>query len=388
MTQGQKTKRSHHKRSASWTSRVEQRTLARAPSDLSQAEQAFRSLTLEEQVLLMRELVDTRAAELCRAYANVIAVSYGFRRRLDLETGHHRIEREPCVKFLVKRKWRSGFDNLKRRLPRHLFAYWTIDGARRVCAIPTDIEDSRQHAVARPHIPQTVLVSVDSQPIVSGVITCAIERSSDPDQLYVISCKHVFSPNWLSNPGFHVAKVDIQDGGATVAKTVKMAGELTMASRYSLDSQLAKVEDRNALQVALGGLDVAGYARSETEAMAAADLWIVTPSGPINAKINRVLGEEHPINYRKRGPVEDIRHEKLFEVQTEHPTRGGHSGSPVLTSRDGGLLIGMLIAGPPDDVSVDKSETLSYVIPAWHIIDPMRYVGAEADVDWKLIPPH
>jgi len=380
----QKAGRARSKPRLSWSRRVEQTTLAHTPGDVVDAERACQSLAVQEKALLMQELVNTRAAELCRAHPDVIAVAYGFRRRHDAESDTHQIEQEPCVKLLVKRKWQRGFRDPKRELPRHLFAYWAIDGARRLCAIPTDVEDSRKHAGARPHTPQSVMVSAGSPPVVSGAIACVVERSSDQDQLYVMSCVHVFSPTRSSDPRFHVARVKLENGGNAVATTVNVAGILSQAAQHSLDSQLAKVDNRAGLTMALGGVQIDGYVRAEGEAMNAADLWIVTPSGPIHATINAFRHEEHSINYGEDGRPEDIRHEELIEVQTEHPTRGGDSGSPVLTSPDGGLLVGMLIAGPPDTVSDSETGTLSYVIPAWHLFQPRRYQGAGPTESWKL----
>jgi hypothetical protein len=373
-----------------WSRRVEQATLDHTPGDIADAQRLFQSLAMEEKAVLLQELVNTRAVELCRAYSAVIAVAFGFRRRQDVETGRHQIEQEACVKLLVKRKWRSGVHNPKQELPKHLFAYWTIDGARRLCAIPIDVEDSRIHAAARPHAPESVTVSTGSPPVASGALTCVIERSSKHDELYVMSCKHVFSPTLSSTPNFHVAQVRIENDGQSVATTVNIAGILSPAARRSLDSQLAKVENPAGLRTALSGVQIDGYVRSQGEAMSAARLWVVTPTrGPIRARINAFRHEEHSINYGVDGETEDIRHAEIIELQTDNPTRGGDSGSPILTKENGGLLVGMLIAGPPDTVSETATGTLSYAIPAWHILDPKRYVNAEPEAreeTWEIVP--
>lgn len=380
-----KRERPHSKRRLSWNRRVEQTTLDHIPGDVVVAEQLFGSLSIGERALILGELVNTRAAELCRAYPAVIAVSYGFRRRKDAETGRQQIAQEACVKLLVKRKWRPGFNNPKRALPKHLFTYWTIDGVRRLCAIPTDVEDSRIHSTARPHNPQTVTVSTGSPPVATGALTCMIQRSSDHDKVYVMSCKHVFSPMRALNQTFKVAQIRLKNGGQRVATTVNVAGILSPVARRNLDSQLALVEDIAKLRVALGGVKIEGYVRSQGEAMSAARLWIVTPArGPIRATINAFRHEEHSIDYGESGVIEDIRHEEIIEVQMDRPTRGGDSGSPMVTNETGGLLVGMLIAGPPDIVSDSDLGTLSYVIPAWHLFESFRYEGAKPTEVWTL----
>ena len=65
---------------------------------------------------LAEEIVETRGAEFCRAYDNVIDVSFGYKRRRDKKTGKQRIVRTPCVTFVVKRKWR-GDRNSDQKLP-------------------------------------------------------------------------------------------------------------------------------------------------------------------------------------------------------------------------------------------------------------------------------
>src|SRR5882672_1753365 len=86
------------KRRTSWAKRVEAATLARQSADVAGAIAVFNALPLPDQIALVREIAQTRAAELTRAYVDVVAVAYGFRRSRDETTGVPSVSRTPCVK--------------------------------------------------------------------------------------------------------------------------------------------------------------------------------------------------------------------------------------------------------------------------------------------------
>src|SRR5512134_2478738 len=114
-----------------WARLVETISVAHEPGDRAEAEANFARLPLRDKVALVREAAETRAAELTLAFPNVIGVSYGFRRTEQRK--RKVIERIPCVKLLVKRKWAPGTGDVPGKVPRCLFAYWTVRGTRRLC---------------------------------------------------------------------------------------------------------------------------------------------------------------------------------------------------------------------------------------------------------------
>jgi hypothetical protein len=367
-----------------WARRVETTSVAHKPRDHREAEANFDRLSLRDQLALVREAAETRAAELTQAFPNVIAVSYGFRRR-ERRT-RKIIERVPCVKLLVKRKWTRGTgDDVPGKVPKCLYAYWTVRGTRRLCALPTDVEDAREHARTRPHGLSNVRVRAEKprddepRPSTLGVLACAVRR---PDGVrYAVSCQHVLLPGCVVDDRFAPAAVSVLDGdGKKIATSVAVRGRLGDLTPLSLDAQLARIDDPAAVATALGDLTVQGFARDPDDALLSSRLFIHTPRGVIRAKVNAMRDRTLKIPYG--GILGDVAHERLIELQTDEPTRGGDSGSPVFTRADGGQLMGMLIAGPPD-TTPNRPGTLSHAIPAAHLLDPDRYIGARGET-WKL----
>ena len=357
-------------RRASWARRVELATLASQPGDPVAAAAVFARLSPREQVALVREIADTRAAELTRAYADVVAVAYGLRRRR--RQGVPQVERTPCVKVLIKRKREKKVVDPRHLVPEHLFAYVTLDGRRQLCAVPTDVEDAHDHNRARPHAPRRVLASPRDT---TGVLTCAITRSPGTAP-HVISCRHV-----LGFPDGSRAEVTIFAGdGTPVASPEPVAGVMDEAAEISLDGQIARVGDPALARIALGHT-VDQAMGDPDDVLLVEQVFIMTPARTIPARVNAIRRRrEHPISYPAWG---SICHETLLELAPDLPTRPGDSGSPVLTESNGGLLVGMLIAGPPL-TTPDGPGSLSYAIPAAHLLDATRYVGANGE-RWTLV---
>ena len=68
---------------------------------------------------LVREIVTTRARELTLGYRNVAAVLAGF--KASTAADGEALYPQPCVVFVVKRKWASADDgNPEQRLPARL----------------------------------------------------------------------------------------------------------------------------------------------------------------------------------------------------------------------------------------------------------------------------
>ena len=354
-----------------WSRIVEAATLAREPGDLKAARAAFDSLPQQEQMQLVRELADTRRAELTRAYADLISVSAGYRLKRDKQ-GVRRVTPEVCAILVVKKKWRpKGPGARARRVPEHLFAYWTIDGERTLCAVPTDVEDG--HRLRRIH-PQAQIVAtapaVTKIPI-KGAIACAITRDND-DTVYAIGCRHVFGMGLVLDPAKHYgADIRVVDQAAVLGKATPVAGRLGNGPDLSFDSHLARVFDMDALRTALGGVKATQRAQDWGDLQQGIDYWIITPAGPLRA--NFVGHYVDPISYTDS--LNDVRHFDLAKfLLPDGATDDGHSGSPVMADKTGGKLIGMHIAGDGRDMSL--------VIPAWQLFHAPWYgVGDET---WHL----
>ena len=113
---------------------------------LAEARRQWKRLGPTAQFELACEIVDTRATELKRAYAAVLSVAAGNSRYRRARASRPAVWREPAVTFLVARKW-SSTSKARRpdAVPPYLWAYATVDGERRLCAVPTDVELSLIH---------------------------------------------------------------------------------------------------------------------------------------------------------------------------------------------------------------------------------------------------
>lgn len=358
-------------RRADWTRNVEAATLARVPGDATAARAAFASLDPEAQMQVARELVDTRRAEITRAYADIIGVSAGYRVRQAGE-GTRTVSPEVCVSIVVKKKWgpnpRTRAD---RRVPAQFFAYATVAGTRTLCAVPTDVEDGQQLARLRPQA--QIEVTADGTTARSaGVIACAITRPNDRN-VYAIGCRHVFGMALILDPaGDHAAKIVL--AGDEVGEATPIAGRLVNAPAESFDSQLAFVTNPDRLVAALDGVTPAGRAGSWAELRPGVDYWIHTPHGPVRAHFAAI--HEAPVFYSSQLPR--VQHFQLARfLLPDEPTVKGDSGAPIMTERTGGILLGMHIIG-------GNGTDMSLAIPAWQLLDSISYgLPHETWLFWK-----
>ena len=272
-----------------WMKLTESSTCSWVPGDLKQASRVFdRLLTLAEQMSVVREVVVTRAAELVRAYRNVIDVGYGFRRRRSQRLRGHQIVRTPCVRFIVKRKWAKGAeDNPEAKIPARLFAYCCVGRERRLCAVPTDVEDARAFAVPQAHAAKIkVTLNGKSAP---GAIACGIKRGQ-VKKAYALSCRHLLSltdvygtePCWGAS-----VEVSAAGGLAYLGKTCGIVGTLQEAPRISFDAQLLEVTSLDNLCLALDKTRFLSYASGEHDLPNRVS--ILTPRGVVRAELFRPL---------------------------------------------------------------------------------------------------
>ena len=324
-------------------------------------------LTHKEQLAIAEEVAITRAGELCLAFSNVVRVSFGYRRRRDLLNRKQLIVPQPCVRFTVANKrYERRTMALVREIPSRLLAFCRTGGNRRLCAVPTDVEDIAPHLSVRAEAgPASISVNWNGGSE-SGMIACALRRDFVPDSVYGLSCRHVLSvsaqffdePTWGA-----VVRVGSLSDSMVLGQTLSIAGDLGPSD--SFDAQLFEVTNVAGLQQALPLPEVTGYARTAAELPTNYD--IVTSRGRINATFVDFVDEG---GYEVSG--RDIRHRRLVQSHPETGTDAGDSGSPVI-SKDGRLLLGMHVAGLADLDRQGYYLTISYMIPAWDLLNPANY---------------
>jgi hypothetical protein len=346
--------------------------------NVREAQRVFNELPPEQQMTLTKEQVETRAEELHRAYENLIQVSYGYRLRRRKDKGGTRVVRKPCVIFIVDKKWSDGAGHSDDALPKFLYAYCTVNGERKLCAIPTDVDEAEQllklKPEALPGIEVTASAATQAEP---GSITCAVQRSSQPDMTYIISCRHVFSLSETLHPEQRVSAVQLRGGGKSLGITLKVTGVLQDEPPLSFDAQLAEMTDAEALRTALNDIRFLDYAHTQDDFPP--EYWVITPHGPVKVHFVQIIKPSFPLDYSRSG-INKVVHEELVvsHFTTADKTGRGDSGSPVATEKTGGVLLGMHIAG-----SDDRTGT----IPAWQLLSPKNYKRAASTETWSLLNP-
>jgi hypothetical protein len=334
-------------------------------------------LTRVQQLEVAREVVETRAPELARAYPGVVDISFGYRRRRPSPRGAYEVVPLPSVRFIVRHKWpRGAARSRKGAIPERLFAYCSLDGRRQLCAVPTDVEDARAFVGTRPQA-GNIRVRWDGSNI-DGTLTCALRRQDDMG-MFALSCRHVLSLSDARHPEpTWGAAVELRADGAKVGVTRAIAGPLRRMPDRSFDAQLMAVENADAIRRALAGLHLNGYAAGFEDIPD--HYFIRTPRATIPAqKVGFVY--DRPI-YRMGG-VGYVAHYLLVESAPDHLTIGGDSGSPVVSEVDGGVLLGMHIAA----VNNGPGNRFAYMIPAWQLLDPANFDGTSNTEGWVLHNP-
>lgn len=364
----------------------------RAPGELREARAAFKSLTRAEQMQLAEEIAEARGHDFVHSFANVVAVHAGVRRRRD-RSGRERLGVTPCVIFLVRTKWpEPGHGRPSQRLPAELMAHASIDGRRRLCAIPTDVQRSLPLATVRDQALSAVQVPVQAgSGMATGTLAWPVRVAGQ--MLAVLAPLHVMSPlpdlqRGGRRFGAEGRPFDGQghpQSGPPLFTTLDAGGRLLPWPAPSFDAQLAAVNDVAALRNAFQGFRISPtrpILRSAGEilqASAGAGLRILVPDnhpalgvarGPLQATYSRNITRETPLNYRVAGGLTAyVSHRLLIELQilSGNPTLDGDSGSAVVTpAPDGFTLAGMHIAGNSD-------LGLSFMLPAWQLFDPLFY---------------
>lgn len=376
----------------SWKRSVETSTLAQTPSDANAARRRFRQLTFKEQMALCSEISETRAVELCRGYRDLIHVTYGLKVRRTPQGRRIIQKKKPCVILIVRKKLTQRRVSVKDRyelLPKEVFAYWSFDGQRRLCAVPTDVECGDEYARMRPGSEGDRRIVTENHGLKAelGVVTCAIELSNDPVHYYALSCQHVFGLiKQFRHSGNSVGSrshLRQSSNDAIVATAMRYYGKMGNWSDLgeSIDAQLARVNDLGHLKTALDGLlfnDPQPFARNESDLPR--QFWVRTPRGM--AKVEYRGPYSVPIDYGQAW-ISVVRNAELLEVQVLPMSAlrsliEGDSGSPVVSEKYGGRLLGMHIAGDDNGRGA--------MIPAWVLLNAKSYRGLSSSAGLILMP--
>lgn len=358
-------------------------------TDTQKAVRNFERLGRVEQLQLSHEIALTRQAELLLAYDNLVGVGSGYRTRRDARGGKPRLVHEPCVTFIVKRKWRTaGKKGDPQALPPYLLGIATLGAQRVLSAVPTDVRIKSDFAgaiVRDGDIPRPFGLLVDPGPAFDftiGVGTCAIRRPADPGSTFVMSCRHVL--------GCSHEQIDLDRTALTVevdstaeallGRTLGIRGRLA-AGGVSFDAQLASVANGQALARAFQGIDFdAGDGYLKKPGDVDKGFWIATgrraPDGGRLLVWVTYHGTllDHEMPYTIGGRKTSIVHRLILYGESESELVKGDSGSPAIRLRRGQRLIGMYIGGPSNTV---------YVLPAWQLMTPSN-LGRPNESGWTL----
>jgi hypothetical protein len=338
-------------------------------SALEAAHRAWTRLPRKLKLHVARQLVEEHAEELKSQFKDLIAVSYGYR-----ATGKSRKNRtvnrtEPCVGFLVARKFKPRTaSEREHRLPSLLLCYAERRGKQVLVAVPTDVESVK--VISRPIRAQNIRIRVTggaaSNPQTDFGVLAAVVKLPQGDNLYGLSCFHVLALTAFFG-GQMPNNVTVSDDASST--------DLGTLSRYvgKLDPNAAENFD-----VALAQLDPAGMPALQSHVTrncnsVLADAHDLTDSYgnyTIYGKQNRQI----QVGFSKRWRQFPIQYEGIGQVT--HPwviqseitdggaTVAGDSGSPVL-GRQQTQFLGMHIAG--------DGALLTFMIGAPDLLDATNY---------------
>ncbi len=382
---------------AAWSRATEARQIDRVHHELKAARQRWLQLDPAERERLAMEAAETRGAELTLAYRNLVMVASGMKVRRATD-GSHRTLRQPCVIFVVRRKWSADTAAAggRQHLPRELLAYATVGERRQLVAIPTDVQPQDWFAGARSHGASSVDVLDATTPGTRGTLTCAVrvENETGAVQTMLLSAMHVFSPVPLANSGARATGTSLQPtgGGATIGRTLATSGQIRDDGALSFDVQLATIDDRPGVRRALADLGLSietPWVRGAASfsALNGREFEIVRPTnvpdarGSLRARFRSYVGPAQTLDYwvRYGGAVQRVAvsHRQLLQFEVlEQDLPGpaeGDSGSAIVVSlpQGGRTLAGLYIGGP-------EGGAYAYAIPAWDLVTLDDWLGLPA----------
>lgn len=383
---------------AAWARRVERHALHLHPALLKEAQHNSRTMADASLLLaLAREIALTRGPELTLGYRNVVMVQPGFKKSGSGKDDEPTLTREPCVVFVVRRKWDRSRDQDPadpQRLPSWLVSFGEVDGRRLPFAVRTDVQPASDFSTAQAHSAGSLWLQPPGSNWEHGTVACAVLLQSDAGtQRCLLSAMHVFSPavettQQQCQGGNYARPMD--PAGARLAQPV-VANSLDVggvlrgdedATNPSFDVQLAQITDLTTAQAVLGALRLS----ASEPWIASLDRLLQLPvdtgfqllvpdnngeplnRGPLAALLDAPLALPFPLRYRLRRngqPVwVSVYHDELLKltITGAHEATAGDSGcAVVLPGPDGGVtLAGMYIGG-------DGRQ--GYAIPSWRLFD-------------------
>ena len=365
-------------------------------TSLAQAQRNFkRGLNRSAQLQLAHEVAMCQGPTLVGAYTNLLSVGSGYRTRRSADTGVPALLREPCVSFLVRRKWpTAGRPGHPQALPKHLLAFASVQGQRLLCAVPTDVQPRSEHGKPVPHnsvetLPFGIFVDqAQSKKFVTGVAACAVRRPAKPGTTFLLGCRHVLSRTELdTDPDqTHLPVLLGNEDRSALGQTTAVRGPLDAGPDAGFDAQLAVVEQSAALRGALGGLvfdSATSYVQDPSEMDKIPGFYVAT--GRLGDDGRRLLVwvtyrntvRNFKMDYpRGDGSNVTVRHDLVLFGEPAEPLTFGDSGAPAVRLRRGQQLVGMYIGG---------EDGRAFVIPAWQLMHPANY-GLPAEAQWSLAP--
>lgn len=379
-----------------WLRAVETASTQRSHPQELEAADRFEALTSSAlKMALVREIVATRASELTLAYRNVVMVAAGYKSRCS-PSGIHELYPEPCVIFVVKRKWAPGSKGQAGQLlPQRLLTIAGTQGDRKLYAVPTDVQPARWFYGGAARAASCVLVD-DPVPAfrLPGTLTCGVRlKGAAPGMALALSAMHVLSP----------VPARIQPAGGAVftavgtpprprGKSTVWGGHLDFLGDLSaFDAQLGKIDDIAWFTQAFKGIALSATfpfvsAPDVFDDLAATNRFLIlapdnhpnhlgAPREPMLAQFWMTNGGAMPLDYQVRIGASyqtiALRHNELimFQVSEDSPVpECGDSGSAVISWWPDGsaVLVGMFIG---------SSVRLVHVIPAWQLFDPQNWRG-------------
>lgn len=354
------------------------------------------------QMSLALEIARSRQSELTLAYRNVVSVAAGFRQH-----GDNQLTREPCVIFVVRRKW-AVRRRTQQALPGHLLTYADIDHRRELVAVPTDVQVEPAYLQIRAQGASAVTVD-NGRARGTGTLTCMVECSGGdaaPHRM-LMSALHVLSISVDTDAaqlpsGAQVKQRDgAPPGGARLALSSTAGGRYATGDKTGFDVQLAEPAAGSASRIAQALVDLPFDADQPSVTSFKHLLQLVDQGLALEAAVPSNLGfqvgevrpllaislrslqlRSVPIDYAfkiggRNGEWPMLHAELLeFELLGGASTLPGDSGCAVVCWLDEQrcCLVGMHIAG-------NVAQGLSYVIPAWQLFDVRNYFGSLGNVE-------
>lgn len=358
----------------------------RRSETLNEAIDSWQALSKREQLATAIEAVATRAEEWKKLYPGVVSLGAGRKLR---GRGAGTLTDEVGIAFVVKKKWPRKLANSAkykdRKIPAFIASHATVQGTRRLCAIPTDVIDRKIYSKVRPH--NRYIVTGRAPTEVVGVVCCAVTVPGRDGRVYALGCHHVFALSdklWPAPQNVDMrgpADVTPQGGGTftlnnagtSFANLSDVTGSIGWDSSHSwvevFDAALAEVTDSAAFSPTVTGPGSGNPVLSTYSGLSPDDEYSVgTARGQVTGALWGVHIDFDEIAYDviRQNVGTPTKAFCVIELRTATPLLPGDSGSPVFASD--GTFVGMHIAG-------DES-TRGFFIPAYELLAMRNYPNA------------